>query len=106
MLDVADAPPFMWALCVRRGTDMKNDEDDPEKVQDFIWHKQKNEVPSLEILNLAKLIRAKNLLSIDQLIISRNELHDIYNKEFNIYTSFQQFINILESLELVEVHGR
>jgi len=79
------------------------EKNDPEEVQDFIWYKQESEVPDLETFNLTKLIRSKKLLHIDQLTVTRNELHDIYNKHYNINTSFQQFINILGNLERVEV---
>jgi len=76
---------------------------DPEETQDFVWHKSEKDVPSLEVLNLARLIRKHNLLSIDQLTVTRLELREKYNLEYGLQLTEEEFSGVLESLESVEV---
>lgn len=77
--------------------------DDPEETQDFVWHKSEKDVPSLAVLNLVKLIRKRNLLSIDKLVVTRLELREKYNSEYGLQLTEQEFSGFLESLEEVEV---
>ena len=79
------------------------DRDTPEQTQEFIWHKSESEVPSQEVIDLIKLIRKKKLLSIDQLVVTRSELRESYNIEYGLKTNEQEFSNVLESLEMIEV---
>ncbi len=68
-----------------------------------MWHKSEEDVPSLDILNLARLIRKHNLLSIDQLTVTRPELREKYNSEYGLQLTEQEFTDVLESLKNVEV---
>ncbi len=79
------------------------DLNDPEEVQDFIWHKSEQEVPRNEVCKLAKLINAQNLLSIDQISVTRLELKKKYNIAHGVIIYEQDFISILEELKSIEV---
>jgi len=79
------------------------DHTDPEEVQDFCWHKSESEVPDDTVLNLIRLINNNSLLSIDKLIISREELRHLYNSKFSSNLPLEEFSRILETLEEVEV---
>lgn len=76
---------------------------DPEEIQEFCWHKREDEVPSNYVINLAKLIKDNNLLSIDKIIITRNELRLLYNNSYNLNFQKEEFSKLLESLEEIEV---
>ncbi len=76
---------------------------DPDEYQDFCWQKTEVDVPSETVLNLAKLINEKRLLSIDKIIINTEELLNLYNKTYDITLSNQEFQVTLEQLESVEV---
>jgi hypothetical protein len=76
---------------------------DPEETQDFAWHKSEADAPSRDVVNLVKLINEQNLLSIDQIKITRPELQEKYNSTYGQKTTEQEFANILESLEAIEV---
>ncbi len=77
--------------------------DDPEEIQEFIWHKSETSVPNKDILNLVKLIHTQKLLSIDQIKVTRAELQAEYNSKYGMKTTEQEFSNILEALKSVEV---
>tara|TARA_R110001599_G_scaffold352323_1_gene586712 strand:+ start:1162 stop:1554 length:393 start_codon:yes stop_codon:yes gene_type:complete len=77
--------------------------DDPEETQDFVWHKSEKDVPGLDVLNLVKLIRKHNLLSIDRLTVTTPELGRKYNSEYGLQLTEQEFLGVLESLKGVEV---
>lgn len=76
---------------------------DPNETQDFCWHLQAKNVPSSELKNLAKLIRDKKLLSIDQIKVTKEELYLLYNEAYNLKVSAHDFSSALEQLEEVEV---
>ncbi|WP_299589439.1 hypothetical protein [uncultured Microbulbifer sp.] len=76
---------------------------DPEEVQDFIWHVQESEVPSENVRSLAELLNEKCLLSIDQISVSRHELRSLYSKKLGRSVPEKEFITILEALESIEV---
>ena len=75
----------------------------PNETQDFCWHIQERNVPSREVKNLAKLIRAQKLLSIDQIKITKEDLYLLYNETYNLMVSTHDFSSVLEQLETVEV---
>jgi len=77
--------------------------DDPEEKQDFCWHVTEENVPDEAVLNLVELLRKKKLLSIDQIIISRSQLRQQYNQNFNTNMEQENFDVLLEKLESVEV---
>lgn len=79
------------------------EKNNPEETQEFCWHKREDEVPSDQVLNLAKLIKDNNLLSIDKIIITRKELRLKYNNNFNLNFQEEEFSKLLESLEEIEV---
>jgi hypothetical protein len=61
------------------------------------------DVPKISVLNLAKLLKRDNLLSIDKIVGSRDELRQKYNQSFQLDTSKAEFENILVELEEIEV---
>jgi len=76
---------------------------DPEEVQEFIWHVQESEAPSEDVRKLAELLNEKSLLNIDQIIVSRHELRNLYSKKQGRIVPENEFIAILETLESIEV---
>ncbi|MES9887139.1 MAG: hypothetical protein ABW140_10030 [Candidatus Sedimenticola sp. 6PFRAG1] len=76
---------------------------DPEEIQEFIWRKHESDVPDQKVIALIKLIRKDNLLSIDQLRVTREELRRIFNAEYGLSSTEQEFSSVLEALEEVEV---
>ena len=79
------------------------DKNVPEEVQDFCWHKSENDVPSTEVLKLAKLLKTNELLSIDQISVTREELRLLYNKSYGESTSESEFFAVLNALEEIEI---
>jgi len=79
------------------------DKNDPEETQEFCWHKGENEVPNENVLNLAKLIKRHKLLSIDKIIVKREELRSLYNSCFSSNLSTEDFSETIEQLEEIEV---
>ena len=77
--------------------------EDPNEKQDFCWHITEENVPTGEVLRLVELIRSDQLLSIDQLNISCDQLRRKYNKKFNTNFEKENFSQLLETLETVEV---
>ncbi|WP_444919630.1 hypothetical protein ACJJID_11590 [Microbulbifer sp. CnH-101-G] len=77
--------------------------DDPEEVQEFIWHVQESEAPPENVRKLVELLNEKNLLSIDKISISRKELRSLYSKKQGRIVSEDEFISILEALVSIEV---
>tara|TARA_B100000989_G_C19383474_1_gene402633 strand:+ start:303 stop:695 length:393 start_codon:yes stop_codon:yes gene_type:complete len=75
----------------------------PDEAQNFIWWIQESEVPSSEVKELASLIKEQNLLSIDQIRVSREELRRLYSIKLDHIISDSEFLSILETLESVEV---
>lgn len=76
---------------------------DPEEVQEFIWNIREAEVPSEEVRKLAELLNEYNLLSIDQIRVSRFELRTLYSKQQGRVVSESEFITILETLKSIRV---
>ena len=76
---------------------------DPEEKQDFVWHKSENDMPDQDVVNLVKLIHKDKLLSIDQIKVTRLELNSKFNKAYGCTKTEQEFSDILESLETIEV---
>jgi len=77
--------------------------DKQDEQQDFIWHVSENDIPSDKVFKLAKLLYEKKLLDIDQITISRSELKDLFNKEYNINIDEKSFEVIINSLKGIEV---
>ncbi|WP_444890899.1 hypothetical protein [Microbulbifer sp. DLAB2-AA] len=77
--------------------------DEPEEVQEFIWHVQESEAPPENVRKLVELLNEKNLLSIDKISISRKELRSLYSKKQGRIVSEDEFISILEALVSIEV---
>lgn len=77
--------------------------DDPEEVQEFIWHVHEADVPSEGVRKLAELLNEKRLLSIDQISVSRHELRSLYSKKQGRIVPESEFIAILETLESIEI---
>jgi hypothetical protein len=80
-----------------------DDEDEEDLRQDFRWHMTEENVPSINVFKLIELIHQQNLLDIDQLIISSEELRDRYNESINSVFTQQEFNHILGELENVVV---
>lgn len=79
------------------------DLDDPEETQEFVWHIQENQVPSEEVLLLAELLHKQELLDIDKIKISINELKKLYIQKQGYIIPDNKFLEILETLKSVEV---
>jgi len=77
--------------------------DDPEEVQEFIWHVQESESPSEDVKKLAELLNENHLLSIDKISVSRHELRSLYSKKLERIVPENEFIAILETLGSIEV---
>ena len=78
-------------------------EEEEDLIQEFCWHITEGEVPNNDVFRLAKLIHQQNLLDIDKLRISANQLREIYNQKFNLTITQQEFNSILGELEDVVV---
>ncbi|EMN7216775.1 hypothetical protein WB841_004576 [Vibrio vulnificus] len=76
---------------------------DPEGIQEFIWHIKESEAPSEDVRKLAELLNEKHLLSIDQICVSRDELRKLYSEKQGCIIPEGKFIAILEELESIEV---
>lgn len=74
-----------------------------EETQDFVWHKFETDIPNQDVMNLAKLIHEQDLLSIDQIKVTRSELRAKYNSRYGVKITEQQFSITLELLEEIEV---
>jgi uncharacterized protein YjfI (DUF2170 family) len=79
------------------------DKSDPEEIQEFCWHTSESKVPSMNVLNLAKLLNVKKLLNIDKISVTRAELRGQYNEMFGANVSESEFSEILNELEKIEV---
>jgi hypothetical protein len=79
------------------------DQNDPDERQDFRWSLHEDDSPSLEIIRLTSLIRAGNLLSIDKLKVSREDLLARVNSSNEINYSSEQFSNLLDELLRIQV---
>jgi len=79
------------------------DSNDPEEKQEFCWHITEQEVPGNRVLELAKLLNQNSLLSIDQISVTREELREKYSEQLGSNVSEQEFSEILEKLEEIEV---
>ena len=79
------------------------DKDDPEETQDFCWHITESNLPDESVYNLAALLKRENLLNIDKIKISKDNLHALYNKAFIASLTSDQFSNVLNSLKTIEV---
>jgi hypothetical protein len=77
--------------------------DDPEEIQEFIWHKHDSEAPTQEVLELATLLKAQRLLSIDKIMVSRQQLRQRFSTWLGRIVPEAEFLDILEALESVEV---
>ena len=79
------------------------DSNDPEETQEFCWHVKEQEVPSSQVLELAKLLKQNQLLSIDQIKVTREELRQQYSEKMGLIVPMQEFSKIIEELEEIEV---
>lgn len=77
--------------------------DDPEEIQEFIWHVQEPEVPSEDVRKLAEFLNEEDLLSIDRIRVTGHELRNLYSKKQGRTVPENEFIAILEALESIEV---
>ena len=75
----------------------------PEEVQEFVWHIRESEAPSDEVRKLAQLLNEQELLSIDQIRVSRHELRNLFSKKLGYVVPENEFRAILEALESIEV---
>ena len=79
------------------------DPSEPEEQQDFRWSVDPNDAPSFAATRLAGLIRAEDLLSIDKLRVSRQDLLERFNASQDPGYSPDQFTAVLEELLQIEV---
>jgi hypothetical protein len=76
---------------------------DPEETQEFCWHMSEQKAPNMHALGLTKLLNEKELLSIDGISITREELRLLYNERSGSNTSDSEFSELLEELEAIQV---
>ena len=76
---------------------------DPEEQQDFRWSARPEDAPSSATVRLASLIRAEDLLNIDKLRVSRQDLLERFNAGQDSDCSPEQFSAVLEELLQIEV---
>jgi len=67
------------------------DINDPEEIQNFIWHLKETEIPSGNAYKLIKTINKHKLLDIDKITVNREQLKAIYCKEFSNIITQQEF---------------
>jgi hypothetical protein len=79
------------------------DPGDPNEQQDFRWSVGPANAPSLAVIRLAGLIRSHDLLSIDKLRVSRQDLLGRFNAGQDPGYSPEQFTAVLEELLQIEV---
>ena len=77
------------------------DEDDLKA--DFCWHMTEKDLPNELVYKLARLLNQEELLSIDKIIVPREELRAIYNKESNSSLTEAEFNEVLDGLKQVRV---
>jgi hypothetical protein len=76
---------------------------DSEEQQDFVWQASEQDVPPEDVFRLVKLIHERELLDIDKLTVSRDELRRLFNESYNTLIGRADFDKIVESLEAVTV---
>ena len=76
---------------------------DPEDQQDFVWQVFEQDVPPEDVYRLVKLIHERELLDIDKLTVSRDELRRLFKESYGILVEPADFDQILNSLEAVTV---
>ncbi len=74
-----------------------------EETQDFCWHVKEDNLPKQGVYELAKLLNKYQLLDIDMITLSRQELLDKYNIEFSKDLNIDEFNPIVDELESIEV---
>ncbi|WP_370979726.1 hypothetical protein [Agaribacterium sp. ZY112] len=77
--------------------------DDPEEVQDFIWHETESNTPPKAVYDLTRTIYKSKLLDIDKLTVTRDELYRYYCKEISRISQRKDFNYALESLLSIEI---
>ena len=76
---------------------------DPEERQDFCWMASEADVPDETVCRLADLLHEDDLLDIDKITISTEELRGRLNDRFGLAADPKQFRAILDALEAVTV---
>ena len=76
---------------------------DSDDSQEFVWDVSEQNVPSGDIFRLVKLIHERELLDIDKLTLSRDEVRRLFNESYNTVISPAGFDHILDSLKDVTV---
>ena len=79
------------------------DDPDPDEKQDFIWEISESCVPRNEVRNLAALLHAEGILSIDKITIGRKELRKRWSAYTGVTLSETEFAEVLDELEAIEI---
>ncbi|PJZ68912.1 hypothetical protein CH373_08115 [Leptospira perolatii] len=74
-----------------------------EERQDFCWYKNIHDPLTSGLYDLIKLINDMQLLSIDMLTLTRNNLHSLYNSHYARTMSVDDFNTLVDSLVSIEV---
>ena len=74
-----------------------------EETQDFCWNIREDKSPTEEALNIARLLNEENILSIDQITLTRSQLLHRYNERYKANIDMENFKSILDELESIEV---
>jgi hypothetical protein len=75
-----------------------------QDTQNICWNYSKYKLPSETVLNILDLLRIKKLISIDKIIVNRNDLYNYYRTEYNDNLDFKKFETYLEELLSIEVN--
>jgi hypothetical protein len=79
------------------------DENDPDETQDFCWTIDRGAAPSEAAWRLVKILGDQSLLSIDRIIVSRDELRQSFNACATSELSSAAFHAVVDELLAVEV---
>jgi hypothetical protein len=74
-----------------------------EEKQDFIWHALEDEIPSEHTVRLIKVLKEEELLDIDRIKPTREELRVIFNDYYKQNMDKQSFERIINSLERINI---
>lgn len=79
------------------------DPNDPEERQDFRWDISETDVPSEAVYKLTKLLRIHRLLDVDRLTMARPELRNLYNQQWQVELSVDEFDHVWDELKSIAI---
>jgi hypothetical protein len=76
---------------------------DAEEKQDFRWHVAEEQAPTVELLQLASLLRNRKLIHSDRVIVPESTLASQYRYYYDVVISDEAFRNVFRRLLDVEI---